>query len=82
MSIPFHKNQIVFSPSFECRSFVKGDVTVKGRIYGIAFVAAGVRLILSKNIRFVIGKVRNRKKESKSTGTRDSFAIYSLSQHL
>lgn len=63
MSIPFHKNQIAFSPSFECRSFVKGDVTVKGRIYGIAFVAAGVRLILSKNIRFVIGKVRNRKKE-------------------
>ena len=63
MSIPFHKNQIVFSPSFECRSFVKGDVTVKGRISGIAFVAAGIRLILSKNIRFVIGKVRNRKKE-------------------
>ena len=40
-----------------------GEVTVKGRIYLIVFAAAAVRIILSRNVRFVLKKFKNRNKE-------------------
>ena len=65
MTIPFHKNKVAVRPSFECRSFVGGDVTVKGRIYGAAFAAAAIRILINRNIHFVIRKIRNRNKQEK-----------------
>ncbi len=66
MTIPFHKNCIAAQPSFECRSFAEGDVTIKGRIYFIVIGMCIVRLLLSKDIRFVLKKWKRRDKEEQN----------------
>ena len=63
MSYPLHRNRIAVTPVFENRTVVDGEVTVKGRIYLIVFAAAAVRILLSRNVRFVLKKFKNRNKE-------------------
>ena len=62
MTVPFHKNNVVLHPSFECRDFAAGELTAKGRVYGCAFVLAGLKILLSKNIRFVLKKLKTKNK--------------------
>ncbi len=53
-TVPFHKNRVEIIPHFECENVIGGHVDLRGRIYGIVAAAAAVRILLDKNVHFVI----------------------------
>lgn len=54
MTIPFHKNKVKVTPLFEEENQLTGNVSLKGRIYGIVLVKAVLEIYLNKNIKYVI----------------------------
>ena len=62
---PLYGRNLDIYPDFEQKA-LEGDVELKGRVFLATIVWAGLKLILNKNIKYVIGFVRN--KEDKANG--------------
>jgi len=62
---PLYGKNLDIYPDFEKKA-LEGDIELKGRIFLATIVWAGLKLILNKNIKYVIGFVRN--KEDKANG--------------
>ena len=54
MTFPFHKNKVKVTPLFEGENQLTGNVSLKGRIYGVVLVKAVLEIYLNKNIKYVI----------------------------
>lgn len=63
MTIPLHKNRISVTPVFEDQNILKGNVTLKGRIYGVVVVKTALDLYFNKNIKYVIRRWKHKHKE-------------------
>lgn len=61
MTIPFHKNCIEVVPLFNGENDLRGNVSVKGRIYGFVFVRAAIVIYFDKNIKYVIKRWKTRR---------------------
>jgi len=59
-TIPFHKNSVELHPSFEEKNMLDADVGLKGRIYGIRFAASAVRILLNRDVWFVIKTMKHK----------------------
>ena len=57
---PRHRNRVALTPVFENRTVIDGETEISGRIYLVVFAAAAVKIILSRNVRFVIRTFKNR----------------------
>ena len=57
---PRHRNSVALTPVFENRTVIDGKTEISGRIYLVVFAAAAVKIILSRNVRFVIRTFKNR----------------------
>ena len=62
---PLYGKNLDIYPDFEQKA-LEGDIELKGRVFLASIVWAGLKLILNKNIKYVIGFVRN--KEDKANG--------------
>ena len=60
MTIPFHKNQIQVTPLFDGENQLTGNVSLKGRIYGIMFVKAALEIYINKNVKYVINRWKHK----------------------
>ena len=60
MTIPLHKNSVTLHPDFEGENHIEGTLLLKGRIYGIVFAAAALRILLDKNIRYVYRRLKKK----------------------
>lgn len=63
MTIPFHKNAIKLDPVFDEGFIIQGKIRMKGRIYVIVFVWNAVRMLVSRNIWFVIKHWKNKEEK-------------------
>lgn len=61
MTIPFHKNCIEILPLFNGENYLRGNISVRGRIYGFVFVRAAVVIYFDKNIKYVIKRWKTRR---------------------
>jgi hypothetical protein len=61
ITIPFHKNRIKVTPLFDAGNQLRGEIQMKGRIYGIVFVVTFFRLYFNKNIKYVIYRWKKKK---------------------
>ena len=59
-SFPFHKNRVEICPHFENENVLEGNIELRGRIYGIIVAAAAVRILLDKNVHFVIRRIKHK----------------------
>lgn len=60
MTFPFHKNRIQVTPLFEGGNQLTGNVSLKGRIYGIMFIKAAIEIYFNKNIKYVINRWKHK----------------------
>ena len=60
MTFPFHKNRIQVTPLFEGENQLTGNVSLKGRIYGIMFIKAAIEIYFNKNITYVINRWKHK----------------------
>lgn len=60
MTIPFHKNCIAVTPLFEDQNILRGNVQLKGRVYGIILLKTAVELYFNKNIKFIIRRWKHK----------------------
>lgn len=60
MTIPFHKNCISVTPVFEDKNIIEGNISLKGRIYGIILLKTAVQLYFNKNIKYVIKRWKHK----------------------
>lgn len=60
MTIPFHKNQIQVTPLFDGENQLTGNVSLKGRIYGIMLVKAALEIYINKNVKYVINRWKHK----------------------
>ena len=60
MTFPFHKNRIQVTPLFEGENQLTGNVSLKGRIYGIMFIKAAIEIYFNKNIKYVINRWKHK----------------------
>ena len=61
MTIPFHKNCVEIVPLFNGENYLRGNISVRGRIYGFVFVRAAVVIYFDKNIKYVIKRWKTRR---------------------
>ena len=60
MTFPFHKNRIHVNPLFGGENQLTGNVSLKGRIYGIVFIKAAIEVYFNKNIKYVINRWKHK----------------------
>lgn len=60
MTFPFHKNRIHVNPLFDGENQLTGNVSLKGRIYGIVFIKAAIEVYFNKNIKYVINRWKHK----------------------
>lgn len=60
MTFPFHKNRIQVTPLFDGGNQLTGNVSLKGRIYGIMFIKAAIEIYFNKNIKYVINRWKHK----------------------
>lgn len=60
MTIPLHKNSVELHPDFEGENHIEGTLRLKGRVYGIVFAAAVLRILFDKNIRYVYRRLKKK----------------------
>ncbi|MDO4305230.1 MAG: DUF2953 domain-containing protein [Eubacteriales bacterium] len=60
ITIPFHKNCIEVNPMFDGNNLLKGDVKLRGRVYGIVIVKTAVQIYFNKNIKYVINRWKHK----------------------
>ena len=63
MTIPLHKNCIAVTPVFEDKNILKGNISLKGRIYGVFLIKTALELYFNKNIKYVIRRWKHKHKE-------------------
>ena len=63
MTIPLHKNCIAVTPVFEDKNILKGNISLKGRIYGVFPIKTALELYFNKNIKYVIRRWKHKHKE-------------------
>ncbi len=61
MTIPFHKNCVEIIPLFQGENSFRGNISVRGRIYGFVFVRAAIVIYFNKNIKYVIKRWKTRR---------------------
>ncbi len=61
-TIPIHKNRIALTPHFE-EKVLYGELDIRGNIYLYKVVFALVRIILNKNIQYVIKFLKNKEEQ-------------------
>ena len=59
---PLYGRSLSIYPDFENKT-LEGDVELKGRIVLAAIVGAGLKLILNKNVKYVIGFMKNKEEQ-------------------
>ena len=69
MTFPFHKNRIQVDPLFDGENQLTGNVSLKGRIYGIVLVKTVLEIYINKNVKFVIDGWKHKEDESWKTKT-------------
>ena len=60
MTIPFHKNKVAITPVFTGENILEGEITLKGRIYGVVLLKTAAVLYFNKNIKYVIHRWRHK----------------------
>lgn len=60
MTFPFHKNRIQVTPLFDGENQLTGNVSLKGRIYGVMFIKAAIEIYFNKNIKYVINRWKHK----------------------
>ncbi len=60
MTFPLHQNRVSIQPVFENRNFFEGNISLKGRIYGIVPLMVFIKLYFDKNIKYVIYRWKNK----------------------
>ena len=60
---PLYGRSLSIYPDFE-KKVLEGDVDIKGRLYLAAIVWAGLKIILNKNIKYVIRFVKNKEENT------------------
>lgn len=61
MTIPFHKNCVQITPLFQGENYFRGNISVRGRIYGFVFIKAAIVIYFNKNIKYVIKRWKTRR---------------------
>ena len=60
MTFPFHQNRIQVTPLFDGENQLTGNISLKGRIYGIMFVKAALEIYINKNVKYVINRWKHK----------------------
>ena len=60
MTFPFHKNRIHVNSLFDGENQLTGNVSLKGRIYGIVLIKAAIEIYFNKNIKYVINRWKHK----------------------
>ena len=60
MTLPYHKNCVELDPRFEEKDQLEADVTMQGRLYGIRLFVSAARVLLNRDIWFVIKTLKNK----------------------
>ncbi|MDO4337592.1 MAG: DUF2953 domain-containing protein [Eubacteriales bacterium] len=60
VTMPLHKNCIEICPVFEGTNILKGNIRLKGRIYGVVLLKAAVQIYFNKNIKYVINRWKHK----------------------
>ena len=63
MTIPLHKNCIAITPVFEDKNILEGNISLKGRIYGVFLIKTALELYFNKNIKYIIRRWKHKHKE-------------------
>ena len=61
MTIPFHKNCVQITPLFQGENYFRGNISVRGRIYGFVFIKVAIVIYFNKNIKYVIKRWKTRR---------------------
>lgn len=69
MTFPFHKNRVQVEPLFDGENQLTGNVSLKGRIYGVVLVKTALEIYINKNVKFVIDGWKHKEDESWKTKT-------------
>ena len=60
MTFPLHKNRIQVNPLFDGENRLTGNVSLKGRMYGVVFVKTALEIYINKNIKYVINRWKHK----------------------
>lgn len=60
ITIPFHKNCIEITPLFDDENILTGTISLKGRVYTIVLLIEALKVILNKNVRYMIAYWKNK----------------------
>lgn len=60
ITIPLHRNCIEITPLYLGENFFTGNVYLKGRLYGIVFLIAAVKIYFNKNIKYAISRWKHK----------------------
>ena len=60
MTMPLHQNRIAVTPIFEDRNILRGNIRLKGRIYGWVLIKTAVELYFNKNIKYIIRRWKHK----------------------
>lgn len=60
MTFPFHKSCVQVTPLFDGENRLTGNISLKGRVYGIMFVKAAIEIYINKNIKYVINRWKHK----------------------
>lgn len=76
MTFPFHQNRIQVTPLFDGENQLTGNISLKGRIYGIMFVKAALEIYINKNVKYVTtdGSIRRTKQWKTKTTSNETVS--------
>jgi len=60
MTLPYHRNRVEIEPRFEEKDQLEADVAMQGRLYGIRLLVSGVRVLLNRDVWFVIKTLKRK----------------------
>lgn len=60
MTMPLHRNCIAITPVFEDQNILRGNVRLRGRIYGCILLKTAIELYFNKNIKYVIRRWKHK----------------------
>ena len=60
MTIPFHKNCVEVTPVFESGNLLRGNIRLKGRIYGVVLARAALVIYFNKNVKYVMKRWKHK----------------------
>lgn len=60
MTIPFHKNCVEVTPVFDGGNLLKGNIMLRGRVYGVVLVRAALMIYFNKNVKYVMKRWKHK----------------------